>query len=358
MNRVAVVALLVAIGASPGTGSARNQSQPAASSAVYLLRLERAGYLQSVCVLLDANGGYHLERHTLDKVRVFEGSVDAAELREIVRVLSADQLFRLEQKQIPDLMLKSDNDRVLLEVHRPAYWQQLLFPDSASRVPFRDEMEPLLKWLDAVNKRKTRQLSEEAGRNNCLPPARPEFAQRSTAAPERKSAAVPPPATVTTPSTYILRMIDERRTHYQAEASCLLVSTSGMYHVVRQWRSQSKGLSTMVLDGTLDPAKLASLRGILDAPELVNQPEEKEETEVILVDDSFFTRFFIPRGSSVQKVAAWNSYRIANEIMTRSAEDHGTKVLTPLSDWLTGNIDERAAVPTAAPANPRCSPDG
>jgi len=74
------------------------------------LRLERARYLQSVCVLMNAEGQYHLERHTPQKVRVFEGSLRADELRGVVHILSGDLLFKLEQKQVPDLMLKADDE--------------------------------------------------------------------------------------------------------------------------------------------------------------------------------------------------------------------------------------------------------
>jgi hypothetical protein len=39
-------------------------SVPEAGTATYLLRLERTSYLRSVCVLLTANGEYHLESKT------------------------------------------------------------------------------------------------------------------------------------------------------------------------------------------------------------------------------------------------------------------------------------------------------
>ena len=71
-------------------------------------------------MLLRGNGQYHLERHSPQKIRIFEGSLHADELQNIVHIVSGDRLFNLEQKQIPDLMLKADNDQVILEIHRPA----------------------------------------------------------------------------------------------------------------------------------------------------------------------------------------------------------------------------------------------
>jgi hypothetical protein len=311
-------------------------------------------------VLLRGDGQYHLERHSPQKIRIFEGSLHADELRNIVHIVSGDRLFNLEQKQIPDLMLKADDDKVILEIHRPGSWQQLFFPDSASRLPFQDAMDPLLKWLDAVNKRKAPALSEEAGRNNCLPSSKLEFSQRRADQPEQ-SVTSPLPA-VNVPSTrqetFALQMFDNRMVNYQTQVSCLLVATSGAYHLVKQSKSYNKALSSMVLDGTLAPPELASLRAILDAPDLINQPEEKLDHEVIFTSDSYFTRLAIPRGRKVQTIAAWKSYRIINHTLSRSVEDHGTKLMAPLREWLKANINEKSAVPTTNPPNPRCIPGG
>jgi hypothetical protein len=88
-------------------------SSQAKTEAAYLLRLERVRDRQGVCVLLRGDGQYHLERHTPEKVRVFEGHLDSDETRQLVHIASGDQLYRLEQKQITDPMLRSDDDRVI-----------------------------------------------------------------------------------------------------------------------------------------------------------------------------------------------------------------------------------------------------
>lgn len=355
MRSVLGVLLLFGIFGTPWARAQTSTHDTESAASIYLLRLERASYLQSVCVLLNRNGQYHLERHTPEKVRVFEGNLDAEELRDIIRILSGDRLFNLEQKGIPDMMLKSDNDQVMLEIHRPGFWQELSFPDSASREPFRDAMDPLLKWFDTLNKRKKHQLSEEAGRNNCLPPSKPQFAKRSNGQAEPVPG-VPPPTNVPPPPTYTLQMFDNRMVNYAAQATCLLVSTTGTYHLVKQSKRYSRGMNSAVLDGTLNAAELASLRALLDAPDLVNQPAEKQEHELIFTGDSYFTRLAIPRGVTVQKIAAWKSYRIINNTLSRDVEDHGTKLLAPLHEWLKANINENNAIGVPTPSNPRCNP--
>lgn len=201
-------------------------------------------------------------------------------------------------------MLKADNDQVILEIHRPGSWQQLFFPDSASREPFRDAIDPLLKCLDAVNKRKVPELSEEVGRNNCLPSNKLEVSQRRADPPEQPVTSPLPAANVppARQETYALQMFDNRVVNYRTEAACLLVSLSGAYHLVKQSKSYDKGLTSAVLDGALTPIGLASLRAVLDTPDLMNPPEENLGHEVILTSDSYFTRLAIPRGEKVQKL--------------------------------------------------------
>ena len=361
MGRACIVLLILGLCISQ-LGQAQGGPQATDGAVSYLLRLERVHYLQSVCVLLSGNGQYHLERHSPQKIRVFEGSLQADELRNIVHIVSGDRLFNLEQKQIPDLMLKADNDQVMLEIHRPGSWQQLFFFDSASREPFRDAMDPLLEWLGIMNKRKMHELSEEAGRNNCLPPSKPEFAQRKEVQSQQSVTNAPPTAKAPPqPPTYVLQMTDSRMVNYQTQVSCLLVDTSGTYHLVKQSKSYNKGLSSMVLDGTLGPPELESLRMLLDAPDLVNQPDEKQDPELVftgLTSDNYLTRLAIPRDGGIQKLAAWKSYRIINHTLSRSVEDHGTKLVAPLREWLKANVNEKRAVPTTAPPNARCIPGG
>jgi hypothetical protein len=323
--------------------------------------MERARYLQSVCVLLTGNGEYHLERHTLEKVRVFEGALNADELRNVVHILSSDVLFNLKQNAIPDLMLKADDDHVMVTIHRPNFWQELSFPDSASRQPFREAMDPLMKWFEAINKRKMRELSEEAGRNNCLPPSKAEFAQRKEVHPKPSAGdSSPPPPSVAAPRpTYAMQMIDRRLVKNQTQVSCLVVSASGAYHLVKQTKDYNRGLSSATLDGTLSSLALASLHAVLDAPDLVKQPEVTDEGEMVFyATGSYFTRLNIPRDGKVQKVAAWKSYRIVNHVLTNTVDDQGTALLAPLREWLKNNIPDQSAVPTANPQNPRCSPEG
>ena len=315
-----------------------------------------------VCVLLQTDGQYHLERHTIDKVHVREGRITAAELKDLVHALDSDAFSQLDQKQIPNLMLKSDADRIMLDVHRLRGWQQLSFPDSASREPFRAVMDPLLKWFVSLGRRKARKMSEEAGRNNCLPPSGTEFARRD--APRFKqpspatagTASAPPEVPAAAQSSFTLLMFEDRQVSFEPEVRCLLISPGGAFHLVRQSRTWKNGLRNFVLDGQLSPPQLETLRAILNHPALAGDHDDLPAGDIIMTPDGFYTRLFIPRGLATQKLASWKSYRITNQVLSRDVEEHGLREMEPLRRWLKDNIDEKAAIQVPVPANPRCTP--
>ncbi len=350
-------------------------SSQAKTEAAYLLRLERVRNRQGVCVLLRGDGQYHLERHTPDKVRVFEGTLDADETRQLVHIVSGDQLYRLEQKQITDPMLRSDDDQVILAVLRPRdNWQELLFPDPPSREPYRESLVPLLDWLERMQKRKGRELSEEEGRNNCRPFVNLEFAPRpakkgesrtnnATAATALIAGSTPsvtapgPQGSVAAEKAYVLRMFDSAFVKGTIEMSCTLVTPSGAYHFVKQSRDVgSSKVHSLVLDGTLNETQIASLRQLLDAPELRSPPSGPRPSELVLplTGGPAHTAISFPRDGTIQAFEAWQSLQVVSGRSTQTVQEHGMKALLPLRQWLKVNLDESRAVATANPPNAKC----
>jgi hypothetical protein len=189
-------------------------------------------------------------------------------------------------------MLKVDDDEVILAVLRPQeIWQQLFSPDSQSRDPYQESLVPLLNWLDRLQKRKGRELSEEEGRNNCRPFVNLEFASRPAKKGEPRehcergdrsyrgnyphSVTAPgPQGVVAGGKAYVLRMFDSAFVKGTIEMSCTLVTASGAYHFVKQSRDYgSQKVRSQVLNGTFDETQIAALRQLLDAPELRNPPQ-------------------------------------------------------------------------------------
>jgi hypothetical protein len=154
--------------------------------------MERLRSDQDVCVLVRRDGHYHLERLHRYGIRVFEGELPSGALGSLENLLTKDRLFQLQQSDIPHTT--ADMDQLFVSVLRPAHWQNLEFDSAESRKPYEEFLNPLLKWLDDLQKERAKELTEESGRNNCLPArevklqtrSREETSSQNTQAPEVK----------------------------------------------------------------------------------------------------------------------------------------------------------------------------
>jgi hypothetical protein len=161
----------------------------------YLLRMERLRSDQDVCVLVRRDGQYHLERLHRYGIRVFEGELPNGALGSLENLLTKDRLFQLQQSDIVVPHTTGAMDQLFVSVLRPAHWQNLEFDSAESRKPYEEFLNPLLKWLDDLQKKEAKELTEESGRNNCLPAREVKLQTRSgektssqdTQAPEGKT---------------------------------------------------------------------------------------------------------------------------------------------------------------------------
>jgi hypothetical protein len=370
---ISIAACLLAVLAGSLCAQLGAPPQPT-NDVAFLLRLERVRSGLDVCVIVRGNGQYHLERHLPDKARIFEGNLDADETRQLIRIVSTDQLYRLTQSQISDPMLRSGFDQVVLSVLRPSnIWQRLAFPDSQSREPYHESLTPLLDWLDKLQKRKEPELPEETARNNCLPPRNPELSVRTRNGqnslmnePERTRT----PATATTPQagtsaqeslaikkSYLLKMLELRSRSNMAEVSCIVISASGKYHFVKQTdEPNSTKVRSAVLDGVLNETQTATLGQILDAPELRSTSSEKPPPVFMgpISGEGIHVSFSFSREGTLYKNEAWRSLQVVGRTITANLQEHGMKALVPLQEWMKINIDQSKATSSANPPNSRC----
>jgi hypothetical protein len=388
-------------------------SQPSGRKPSYLMRLERVREGFDVCVLVRGDGQYHLERHLLEKSKIFEGNLGDDELHRVIRIVSDDQMFFLRQDQIAESMLGSKFDDVSLAVLRPLNrWQILGFPDPASRDPYRKSLDPLLTWLDKLEKRKGQELSEDSGRNNCEVPQdidltlrtrNPEDGSAKTAAhaspqadendrsvaPNTKvqsadsmptlksrpaqtsqSAASTIPA-APKPQTEAIRIQPVRQKQpllrivesgmyprYEA-AVCSVISPAGAYHfVVQKHEPSSSKVQNATLDGRLDEAQLASLRKILDAQELskavLHESEDPSFVPTISRNGFFIWMYFLREGKAYNYERS-QAIRSMAPSAADKARDQEFKLFDPLLEWLKKTMPPLKAIPTTNLSNGRCA---
>ncbi len=262
-------------------------------------------------------------------------------------------LFRLQQADIRTPLVTSGLDELFVSILRVRTWQNIRFPGVESREPYREALDPLLKWFEEIQKSKGRELSEESARNNCLPPGEIQLKTRT----DQKS----PPANgeqAPTSLNYIVRIFAKHFADGKAEDTCVIVFTSGAYHKVhRSQKLGSKEVKTAALDGSLPQDNVHSLREILDVSELKNRPPEDPPRG--LIREGTVTHLSIPRGGKTQEVTVWKYFDAIGIGAARmpGVDDHGTKLLKPLNNWLKTNLHEEKESPSSDPPNPQCLPD-
>jgi hypothetical protein len=323
--------------------------EPASTDPSYLMRMERQQWGRDACILVRGDGQYHLEIISKDKTKILEGVLPQQELRDLIRTLSLNQLFRLHENDIYSSMLSPDIDLLLLWIHRPGYWQDLSFPTAESRNAFREALGPLLTWFDQVQKVKGRTLSEEAGKNNCLVPA--EIQLKTRPSPD-SATGIQRPST----SAYMIRELTTQIANRRQEEVCLIVFDSGIYHKVREWRNfGSKEIKMAVSDGTLSADDIHSLRVILDSDELRKYVSDLPPRQ-FFGEETTITHLAIPRSGPEQEIDVWRFMNRYGAGMLPGLNDHDTKLVKPLNEWINSKIPPKKESQAIDPPNPRCLP--
>jgi hypothetical protein len=344
-----ILALLPALWAS-------DQQAAGATTVPYLLRMERLRSGQDVCVLVQRDGQYHLERLHPYGIRVFEAKLPDGALASLESLLMKERLLRLQQSEIGEPLITGDLDDLFVSVLRSDHWQNLKFSSAESRKPYEEFLNPLLQWLDDLQKEKAKELTEESGRNNCLPPKE---IQLHTRGGEKISSTHTEASAVG--HAYILRTLTRRFDTSRIENSCVIIRDTGEYHVRRSQQLARKETKTTVLDGTFSAEAINSLRAVIDADTFRKWPTENPP--VARLQAATVTNLSIPREDRVQQITVWRyvfpPYNLGS---LRSGDlpdidDHGTGLIKPLDEWMKRNLPMEKEIPTSNPANPKCLPE-
>lgn len=324
----------------------------------YLLRMEHLRSGQDVCVLVQRDGQYHLERLHPYGIRVFEGNLPHGAVASLESLLIKDRLLRLQQSDIDVPLITGDLDNLFVSVVRSDHWQNLEFSSTESRKPYEEFLNPLLKWLDDLQKEKAKELTEESGRNNCLPPKEIQLRTRSG---EKISSMHTEASAVR--NSYILRTLTRRFDSSRIENSCVIIKDTGVYHVRRSQQFARKETKTTVLDGTFSAEVINALRVLIDADPFRKWPTENPP--LARLQAATVTSLSIPREDRVQQITAWRyvfTPATHNLGSLRSGDlpgidDHGTRLIKPLDEWMKRNLPVEKEIPTSNPANPQCLPE-
>jgi hypothetical protein len=337
---------------------ASDQRAVGVTTVPFLLRMERLRSDQDVCVLVRSDGQYHLERLHPYGIGVFEGKLSDEVLASLESLLMKDGLLRLQQSDIDVPLITGNIDHLFVSILRTDHWQNLEFSSAESRKSEEEFLNPLLKWLEDVQKEKAKELTEESGRSNCLPPKEIQLKMRND---DKISAIHTDASAVGHP--YILRTFTRRFDSSRIENSCVIIRDTGVYHVRRSQQLHRKETKTTVLDGTFPAEVINSLRVLIDADQFRKWPEE--DPPLARLQASTVTNLTIPRADGVQQISVWryvfppaahNSGSLGSTDLP-GMDDHGTKLIKPLDEWMKRNLPVEKEIPTSNPTNPQCLPD-
>ena len=255
----------------------------------YLLRLEHSTFENHACALLQTTGAFHLETYDGDNVKVFEGTIPASDLLEIEGDLNSEEIVDLSQQQIEEPLIRTRHDELQVTVLRGDGWQDLFFRSSDSQKPYERWLQPLTHWLDNLHKPPHHELSEDEGKNNCLPPKPIALKKRDADTPQSPVTSPvtsktngnagaadlsaqpqpqpqPPAGSRSLPP--LLSFYSLEKQSGSAHESCVLFGENGMYRFEDRTQKTGKLVNTKVIAGQIKPDELQQLHELLDDPAL------------------------------------------------------------------------------------------
>lgn len=289
-----------------------------AQSVPYLLRMERTSVESNDCVLLQKTGFFHLESRGRDSTKVFEGNLSVDGLRRIQRDLHDPELQALSQEQIQEPLMHA-SEFLRLDLWRDDHWQELTFRSAESQEPYRRTLQPLLRWLNDLHKLPHKELSEDAGKNNCLAPGEIALKKRSDEAPSEPVPAAGankslpldssnPAAVKLQAVPALLQLGSMSMKSHVAHQACVLVMANGFYRAEQQEQKEgSKKVETRITGGKFTPEENSELQQLLNDPAIAGIHHRKT-SHMTLPMSGEMLNLQIYRPSSVQNVVLSSTF--------------------------------------------------
>lgn len=318
----------------------------------YLLRISHKTYDESSCALLQTDGRFHVElAHEGSDVKVHEGTTTLEDVKKIQRILEHPDLAELSQRQIEEPIFSGRFEQLQLTIFRSHGWQDLFFQSAESEERFKDSLDPLVEWLDALRKLPHKELSEDEGKQNCLPPRKIVLKKRETisfpevVAPNPlgiKSVLKLPPLVTSTPAipsaTPLLRVSSVVVGSSDARQFCALIADNGRFRYENHLQKASKPVRSEIFAGHLSLEELSHLRSLLDTPALANiqHHEPRGTAPVPMMGDML--NLSIARPSGIQEIIL--SSRYGHEFGTVYGGDGDIRSAAKLMEFLNRRLPE------------------
>jgi hypothetical protein len=290
-------------------------AQTASDLAPYLFRLEHGNAYSRDCVLLQKSGSYHLELEDVDNIKIFEGSLKPDELQQVLNNLKT-LVEALSQGQIEEPLV-GHSELLKLDVARHGRWSEVRFLSVESQEPYRQSLQPMIRWLNNLHKSPHKELSEDAGKNNCLVPRKivlkkrdePSLRASSDVASRYAPAPSQPDAPPRAPRPLALLRVDSFGTKSDVfHSDCVLIAEDGSYRAEnRSQKSGRKTIDTRLNGGQLTPTELAELQQLLSNSALADIRHRKTSHMELPVSGEML-ELKIARPSGLQEIVLSSTF--------------------------------------------------
>jgi hypothetical protein len=321
-----------------------------AKAITYVVRVAHEISTSTTCVLLDDSGAFHFESGDRGQTKVYEGKISPAQLDALRQNLG--KLFEVQQADIEEPLIHGPRDVLDIHIFRNQGTQELLFRSHESQQAHVAELSPLLRWMGDLHKLPHRELSEDAGKRNCLPrgelvlKARGEVAPRSPDAPAPLAGGqIAPPVKAAIPSHPLIqplvRLALLEKTASGIRQTCTLVADDGRYRFERRFQKNgSQKVDNSLAGGRFSEPELNGLRKILDSPALAGIRHREPPDGMPLNIQGIVLELSIHRESGLQDLILTDSTRRSTFFYPGDA-DIGTA--RPLLGFVRTQVEPRSA---------------
>ena len=282
----------------------------------YLLRFEHTTSESHLCVLVQKTGFFHLESDSGDSTKVSEGSLSPDRLQQVRRDLQDNRLETLSQEQIEEPLIRR-HEFLQVNISRDDHWQELTFFSAESQEPYREVLQPLIRWLNDLHKLPHKELSEDAGKNNCLAPGKIALKKRDETVPQGSAkgrenpASMPstgPPESKPDPVSALLRLSSLSVKSDGVRQSCVLVIANGFYRAEeRDQKVAGKRVETKITGGKFAPEETSQLQQLLDDPGIA-RIRHRKTSRLVLPMSGEMLNLQIYKSSEVQDVVLSSTF--------------------------------------------------
>jgi hypothetical protein len=346
--RIALLALLIV--GFPATSEAQADE--------YLVRIAHEVEDDTACVLLLRAGTFHYEKGDRENTRVYEGNLSTGQLAIVESDLQA--ISGISQEQVEEPLTNPSWDVVDIHWFHRGHPQELLFRSGESQQAFNASLSPLLQWMDALRRLPHRELSQDAGKNNCLPRRALALRKRSengsqlplprTPLAGRRIAPTIPAAAATAQLAaplFQMKLVEKRSSGTQQ--LCALIADDGRFRVESRYqKAERKNIEDRIVQDHINTDELQDLMKILDTPALASIRHHAPSDRLPLNIMGTVLELYISRASGVQELVLTDS---THRNTFYYAGDADISRAAPLLKFVREHFQSKASLATNADLN-------